>query len=185
MKTFGSADGRFSGGINWRHGGCQEKEKRIPLIWIVNVRSGVLPCSYLSFPLDEIGNELWDIRTGEKGSWKRGVAAEHFSDGKGGLDDEAADALEEEDHDGHLCENTSVFESPCLRFFEDAEIFLGGRVGSFRGGAEGLQLLMPVCSAEHLNDQPGEVADRHMASESLVVDPVFAVFGVLPDLRIV
>ena len=49
---------------------------------------------------------------------------------------------------------------------------------------EGFELMMPVCSSEHLNDQLGEVVDRHMVSESVVVDPVLAVLGVLSDLRI-
>ena len=43
---------------------------------------------------------------------------------------------------------------------------------------------MSVGSSENLNDQPGEVFDRHMVGESVVVDPVLAVFGVLTDLRI-
>jgi hypothetical protein len=49
--------------------------------------------------------------------------------------------------------------------FEDEEIFLGGEVGSFGGGAESLVFPMPVCSAENLDDQPGEVVDRHMRRE--------------------
>lgn len=114
-----------------------------------------------------------------------GVAAEHFSHGRRDLDDETADALEEQDHDGHLGENPVVFQPPDLRFVEDAEIFLGGGVGSFGGGAEGIELMMPVCSAENFDDQPGEVVDRHMTSESVIVDPVLAVFGVLSDLRII
>ena len=44
--------------------------------------------------------------------------------------------------------------------------------------------MMPVCSAEDLDDQPGKVVDRHMTSEAVVIDPVFAVFGVLSDLRV-
>jgi hypothetical protein len=43
---------------------------------------------------------------------------------------------------------------------------------------------MPVCSTENLDDQPGKVTDRHMTSESVVIDPVLAVFGVLSDLRV-
>ena len=113
-----------------------------------------------------------------------GVAAEHFSHGKRNFDDETADALEEQDHDGHLGENPGVFQPPDLRFAEDADIFLGGRVGSFGSGAEGLELMMPVGSAENLDDQSGEVVDRHMTSESVVVDPVLTVLGVLSDLRI-
>lgn len=68
---------------------------------------------------------------------------------------------------------------------EDEEIFLGGGVGSVGGGAEGFELMMAVCSPGDLDDQPGEVADRHMTGESVVVDPVFAVIGVLSDSRIV
>ena len=45
--------------------------------------------------------------------------------------------------------------------------------------------MMPVCSAENIDDQPGEVDDRHMTSKSVVVDPVLAVFGVLSDLWII
>lgn len=45
--------------------------------------------------------------------------------------------------------------------------------------------MMSVCSAENFDDQPGEVVDRHMTSESVIVDPVLAVFGVLSDLRII
>jgi len=30
VKTFSGADGRFSGEIDWRDDGWQEKEKRIP-----------------------------------------------------------------------------------------------------------------------------------------------------------
>ena len=48
-----------------------------------------------------------------------GVAAEYFSQGKRDLDDETADALEEQDHDGHLGENPGVFKSPGPWFAED------------------------------------------------------------------
>ena len=115
----------------------------------------------------------------------QGVAAEHFSHSKHDLDDETADALEEQDHDGHLGENPGVFQPPDLRFVEDAEIFLGGGVGSFGGGTEGFEFMMPVCSAEDLDDQPGKVFDRHMVGESVVADPVLTVLGVLSDLRII
>jgi len=47
-----------------------------------------------------------------------------------------------------LGENLGVFESPDLWFVEDAEIFLGGRIGSFGGGTEGFEFMMPVGSAE-------------------------------------
>ena len=119
------------------------------------------------------------------GRQRLGVAAEDFSHGKRDLDNETADTLEEQDHDGHLGENPGVFKSPGFRFVEDAEVFLGGGVGSFRGGAEGLEFLMPVCSSENFNDQPGKVVDRHMTSKSMVIDPVLAVFGVFSDMRII
>ena len=45
--------------------------------------------------------------------------------------------------------------------------------------------MMPVCSAKNLDNQPGEVTDRHMTSKSVVVDPVLTVFSVLSDLRII
>ena len=45
--------------------------------------------------------------------------------------------------------------------------------------------MMSVGSAENLNDEPGEVFDRHMVGESIVVDPVLAVLGVLTDLWII
>ena len=160
----------------------ERKKDSISLDW--NVRFQIF-LTFGSLPLDQIGDKLWDVRPGEIGSWRRGVAAVHFSDGKRDLDDETADALEEQDHDGHLCENSGIFQSPDLGFFEDAEIFLGGGVGSFGSGAEGLELMMAVCSAENLDDQSGEVTDRHMTSKSVVVDPVLAVFGVMSDLRIV
>jgi hypothetical protein len=64
-----------------------------------------------------------------------------------------ADALEEQNHDSHLGESPGVFQSPDLRFVENTEIFLGGGVGSLRGGAEGFEFMTPVCSAEHLDNQ--------------------------------
>lgn len=138
-----------------------------------------------SLSLDQAKDKLWDVRTGDIGFEWRGVAAEHFSHGERDFDDEPTDALEEQNYDGHMGEDPGVFQSPDLRFAEDAEVVLGGGVGSFGGRAEGLELMMPVGSAEHLNDQPGEVGDRHMTSKSVVVDPVPAVFGVLSDLRII
>ena len=45
--------------------------------------------------------------------------------------------------------------------------------------------MMPICSTKNLDGQPGKVVDRHMTSESMVIYPVLAVFGVLPDLRII
>ena len=123
-----------------------------------NVQSQII-LPFASLPLDQIGDKLWDVRPGEVGFWRGGVAAEHFSHGKRDLDDETTDALEEQNHDGHLCENTGIFESSDLWFVEDAEIFLGGRVGSFGGGTEGFEFMMAVCSAEDLDDQPGEVLD--------------------------
>jgi hypothetical protein len=86
-----------------------------------------------------------------------------------GLSNARGDALEEQAHDGHLCENPGIFQPPALWFAEDAEIFLSGGVGSFGGGAKGLEFLMPVCSAENLDDQPGEVVDRHMTRGDLRV----------------
>lgn len=44
--------------------------------------------------------------------------------------------------------------------------------------------MMPVCSTEDLDGQPGEIVNRHMTGESVIIDPVLTVFGVLPDLRI-
>lgn len=70
-------------------------------------------------------------------------------------------------------------------FAENAEIFLGGGVGSFRSGAKGFEFLMPICSSEHLCDQSGEVLDRHMRCKAMIIDPMLAVFGVLSDQRIV
>ena len=66
-----------------------------------------------------------------------------------------------------------------------AEIFLGVGVGSFGGGANGFEFLMPVCSSENLDDQPGEAVDRHMRCKAMIIDPVLAVFGILTDLRII
>ena len=79
----------------------------------------------------------------------------------------------------------SHVEKEALWFFEDAEIFLGGGVGSFGGGAKGFELMMTVCSAENLDDKPGEVFDRHMRCKAMIIYPVLAVFGALSDLRII
>src|SRR3989304_5275945 len=99
--------------------GKRERDS-IGLDW--NARSEVLLTSGL-FPLDQIEDKLWDVRTVDIWFQRRGGTAEQFSRGNRDLDDETADALEEQDHDGHLCENAGVFESPDLRFAEDADIF--------------------------------------------------------------
>ena len=159
----------------------KRKKDSVDLDW--NPRSEML-VAFASLPLDQIDDKLRDVRTGE--IWlRRGVVFEQFSHGNRDLDDETADALEEEDYDGHLGENTGIFQSPDFGFVENAKIFLGGGVGSFGGGTEGFEFMMPVCSAEDLDDQPGEVVDRHMTSKSVIIDPVLAVFGVLTDLRII
>jgi len=43
---------------------------------------------------------------------------------------------------------------------------------------------MPVCTTDDLGDEPGELSDRHMPAEAVVIDPVRAVVGVLDDLWI-
>ena len=117
----------------------KRKKDSVDLDW--NPRSEML-VAFASLPLDQIDDKLRDVRTGE--IWlRRGVVFEQFSHGNRDLDDETADALEQQDYDGHLCENPGVFQSPDLRFAEDAEIFLGEGVGSFGGGTEGLEFLMP------------------------------------------
>jgi len=68
-----------------------------------------------------------------------------------------------------------MFQPPDFWFIEDAKIFLGGGVGSFGGGTEGLDLLIPVGAADNFVDQSGVVLDRHMSGVAVVVDPVFAV----------
>ena len=45
--------------------------------------------------------------------------------------------------------------------------------------------MMTVCSAENLDNQPGELLDRHMRCKAMIIYPVLAVFGVLSDLRII
>ena len=55
-----------------------------------------------SLSLDQIEEEFWDIRSADKRSSRQSDMAEHFSQGKGDLDDETGDTFEEEYGDGHL-----------------------------------------------------------------------------------
>lgn len=66
-----------------------------------------------------------------------------------------------------------------LWFEKNTEILFGCGVGSFGSGTKGLDFLMAVDSPEDLVDEPGEFVDGHVLAESVVVDPVWAITGVL------
>ena len=78
-----------------------------------------------------------------------------------------------------------VFQSSDFGFGQDAEILLGGGVGSFGGGAEGLDFLVAIGAPDNFVDQPGEILDGHVSGVAIVVDPVFAVQGIFDDIRII
>lgn len=84
-----------------------------------------------------------------------------------------------------MCQDACVFQFSDFRFEEDAEVFLGGGVGSFGGGAEGLDLLIALAAPDNFVDQPGEILDGHMVGVAVVVDPVLAVQGIFSDIGII
>ena len=78
-----------------------------------------------------------------------------------------------------------MFDSPDFGFVEDAEIFLGGRVGSFGSGTEGLDLLISIRPAQDFADEPGKITDGHMAGVAVIADPVPTGFGVRDDVGVI
>jgi len=72
-----------------------------------------------------------------------------------------------------------MFDAAHLWFDKNTEIFFGRGVGSFGSGTKGFDFLMAVGSPDDLGDEPGEFVDGHVLGESVVVDPVRAIMGVL------
>lgn len=130
-------------------------------------------------PLNEVPEEPWDLRTGdvEPSGW-RSVPGLKLSEADCGLDDKEGDFFEQYNNDGHLCENAGPLEASHSWFSKDTEVFLGRGVGPLGSGSKGLELVMSVCSADDLGDEPGEVLHRHVPCEAMIVDPVGTVPGV-------
>ena len=74
-----------------------------------------------------------------------------------------------------------MLDAAHLGFNKDTEIILYSGVGSFGSGTKRFEFLMAVGSSDDLGDQPGEFLDGHVLGESMVVNPVRALMGVLED----
>lgn len=84
----------------------------------------------VSFPLDEVHDELGDFGTGDEDE-AMGIKDSFFSDCEGDLDDKLGHSFEENSHQGKLSEDGGSFEASDSWFTEDIQVLFGGAVGSF------------------------------------------------------
>jgi len=73
-----------------------------------------------------------------------------FSEGQGDFDNEVSDSFEQNDDNGHLCEDGGTLQSAYFGFGKEAEVFFGSGVGSFGGGAQGFKFVMSIGASDDL-----------------------------------
>ncbi len=142
-----------------------------------SMRSRLLTLNEIS----EKGRDLWprDIRPG-----RRPVLGLWFSEAVCDIDDERGDSFEQDDDHGYLGEDAGTRKAADFGVCKDGEVVLGRSVGPLGGRPKALELLMTVRSPDNLGNEPGELPDRHMLGEAVVVDPVGAVFREVQELGI-
>jgi len=92
--------------------------------------------------------------------------------------------LEQDNDDGHLGKDSGVFYTPDFGFSEDGEVVFCGGIGPLSSRSERLEFAIPVGATNNFGDESGELSDRDMLGEAMVVDPVGATFCIFNELRV-